>query len=225
MITDVGKNVSKARKAKGAKEKATPGDKENKAVFSGVEVTKLRKIKADAFIGYRVMNMCPPPKGAYWGKFNDRVVEQKWVNDLASAFEGDLDNCSEDTTMNVVVYKHWLEKVEEGKAEVTMLEGKTLDEVPALGLTNVGQREASDDNLWIMGGNHRRLALSQFLEKTRADLEKDEADLEKISEANKKSTDAQGENEEKRMREEVSRKRKLIEKGHKWVVKVYDRGA
>jgi hypothetical protein len=227
MMADMGKNAPKPKKAKAPKEKATSGDKDSKAQLSGFEIEELRAIKADAFIGFRVMKMDPPPDGAYWGKFNDRVVEEKWVNALATDFERDLDNCAEDTTMEIVVYRKWLAELEEGEVEVNVLEGKRLNQVPALRLTPSGQKEASDENLWVMGGNHRRLALGKFLEKMRAELEKDEADLEKVTEANKKAMDpeGEGENEENKLKKEVSRKREVINKAQKWVVKVYDRGA
>jgi hypothetical protein len=39
--------------------------------LSRFEIEKLRTIKADVYIRFRVMKMDPPPDGAYWGKFND----------------------------------------------------------------------------------------------------------------------------------------------------------
>ena len=84
-------------------------------------------IKVDMFIGFRVMKMNPPPDGIYWGKFNDCVVEEKWVNALVTDFEQDLNNCVEDMMMDIVVYRKWLVELEKGKNDIKVLKGKRLN--------------------------------------------------------------------------------------------------
>jgi len=69
------------------------------------------------------------------------------VNSLVTAFKRELNNCSKDIMMNVILYKNWLEKLEEEIDKVKILEGKTLDEVSTLMLTSLEQKEASDNNL------------------------------------------------------------------------------
>jgi len=123
----MGKNMPKLKKAQALKEKATSGDKDSKVQLSGFEIEKLRTIKADVYIRFRVMKMDPPPNSVYWGKFNDCIVEEKWVNVLGTDFEQDLNNCVEDTMIDIIVYRKWLAKLEEGEDDVKVLEGKRLN--------------------------------------------------------------------------------------------------
>jgi hypothetical protein len=95
--------------------------------LSRFEIKELQIIKVDMFIGFRVMKMNPPSDGTYWGKFNDCVIEKKWVNTLVTDFEQDLNNCVEDTTMDIVVYKKWLVELEKGENDIKVLKGKRLN--------------------------------------------------------------------------------------------------
>jgi hypothetical protein len=146
-MADMGKNAPKPKKAKAPKEKATSGDRNTKVQLSGFEIEKLQTIKADIFIRFRVMKMDPPSDGAYCEKFNNRVVEEKWVNALATDFEWDLDNCMEDTIIDIVIYRKWLTELEKGKDNIKVLKGKRLNQVPTLRLTPLGQKKALNENL------------------------------------------------------------------------------
>jgi len=143
----MGKNAPKPKKAKALKEKATSGDKDTKVQLSGFKIEELQMIKADTFIRFRVMKMDPPSDSAYCEKFNNHIMEEKWVNALATDFEWDLDNCTEDTIIDIVVYRKWLAELEKGEDNVKVLEGKRLNQVPALRLTPLGQKEALNENL------------------------------------------------------------------------------
>ena len=101
--------------------------KDSKAQLSRFEIKELQIIKVDIFIGFRVMKMNPPSDGTYWGKFNDCVIEKKWVNTLVTDFEQDLNNCVEDTTMDIVVYRKWLVELEKGENDIKVLKGKRLN--------------------------------------------------------------------------------------------------
>ena len=101
--------------------------KDSKAQLSRFEIKELQMIKVDMFIGFRVMKMNPPPDGTYWGKFNDCVVEEKWVNALATDFEWALNNCVEDMMIDIIVYRKWLVELEKGEDNVKVLEGKRLN--------------------------------------------------------------------------------------------------
>jgi hypothetical protein len=223
----MGNKKTRGNVAKPAKQKATTGDTEDGTTFNNVDISILRKMKADAFIGYRVMRMCPPPPGAFWGKFNDRPVDDEWMKKLAADFEKELDNCSESTAMDVVVDKRWLEGIEEGESEVKILEGKNLSEVPALKFTSAWEENVQEEDLWVMGGNHRQLALNIFLEKTRGDLSKTEAELARISDSNNRASLFHGESvdEENKLKAEVKKKKDAVKSAQKWLVRVYDRGA
>jgi len=143
----MGKNAPKPKKAKAPKKKATSGDKDTKVQLSVFKIEELQTIKADTFIRFRMMKMDPLSDGAYCEKFNNRVVEEKWVNALATDFEWDLNNCTEDMIIDIVVYRKWLTELEKDEDDVKVLEGKRLNQVPALRLTPLGQKEALNENL------------------------------------------------------------------------------
>ncbi len=52
------------------------------------------------------------------------------------------------------------------------IEGLTIDEVPLIKFDLNGKLAIKDDNLWILGGNHQRLALIKYIEKLRSNLAK-----------------------------------------------------
>jgi hypothetical protein len=146
-MANMGKNTPKPKKAKASKEKATSGDKDTKVQLSRFKIEELKMIKADIFIRSRVMKMDPPSDGAYYKKFNNRIVEKKWVKALATDFEWDLDNCTEDTIIDIIVYRKWLAELEKGEDDIKVLEEKRLNQVPILRLTPLGQKEALNENL------------------------------------------------------------------------------
>jgi hypothetical protein len=146
-MANIGKNTPKPKKAKAPKEKAISGDKDTKVQLSGFKTEELKMIKVDIFIRFRVMRIDPPSDGAYCEKFNNRIVEKKWVNALATDFEWDLDNCTEDMIIDIIVYRKWLAELEKGEDNVKVLEEKRLNQVPTLRLTPLGQKEALNENL------------------------------------------------------------------------------
>jgi hypothetical protein len=223
------KNKTKARAQKARKEtnatrkKMGQVEKVDNTKFNGFEITLLRKIKTEAFIGFRVMDMYPPPTGAFWGKFNDRKVDEAWVDKLADDFEATLDNCSNNSAIDVVVKTEWLEKLDQ--KEWSSVYGKTIEEVPSLTFTTEGQRAIRDNNLWVMSGNHRRLALNKFLEKATDEVRIKEAER-KVLEANDLTRQCHGASVDygNALNAEIEKQKKVIQRAHRWVVRVYDRG-
>jgi hypothetical protein len=54
-------------------------------------------------------------------------VEEKWVNALVTDFEQDLNNCEEDTTMDIIVYRKWFVELDKGENDFKVHKGKRLN--------------------------------------------------------------------------------------------------
>lgn len=140
------------------------GDIVDAKIFFGEEKDTLKKIKESSFIGYLKMNIVNPPEGTTWGYFNDRPVNQAWVSGLAEMFVNDkLHNCEERYAMDIAVNRSWVNNLVDAES-IRELSGKDLQHMPQLQLTTEGQRAILEDGLWVMGGNHRRLALISYVD-------------------------------------------------------------
>lgn len=161
------------------------------------------------------MNVVDPPEGALWGYFNARVVKATWVTDLVKAFDDNIVQ-SMQTKMDVVVRRHWIEGIEKAEA-IKSLGGVSIPDLPKLKLTSAGEVESPHDKLWVLGGNHRRLALKVYIEKIKAQLEKQE------KKKPKKNWTTTMTNE---LAEATRQLRTKVESTSPyWVVALYDRGA
>lgn len=172
------------------------------------------------------MNVLKPPDGAMWGRFNDRTVHEPWQNRLVELFEAKLDNCTDKTAMEVAVKKEWLKYPD---APVTSVEGRVINDVPFMELSDIGKQELETvkvsgpgkkwGELWFLGGNHRRGALEIFVERIEDELKQNAKQIERI--------EASGEDKEEDLEELRSRAEKLtadLDATQQWVVKLYDRG-
>lgn len=131
-------------------------------VYFGVGMEKLRKMESICLIGCLSMNIVDPPEGTSWGFFNDRLVEESKVDRFASKFaNNDLVNCAEDTVMSIVVKPDWVANLDD---VVQTVGDKDIDQVPELKLTPEGEVEVKRDGLWVLGGNHRHLALQNYVD-------------------------------------------------------------
>ena len=79
-------------------------------LFDGYTTRELQEKQKLAELGYLSMPLLEPLKGAFWGEFNDRPLKSKAINDLVMAFNGHIDNCTDNTAIGVVVRKLWLEE-------------------------------------------------------------------------------------------------------------------
>jgi hypothetical protein len=141
------------------------------AFFFGYPLATLRKQTKAAVLGWALMDTYHPPVGAEWGTFNDRIVEQSWVRDLLIKYRTDVyDHISEETAMEIVVNEDWIENpLEDLKKTVDEIEDKT--KIPVLRFTPKGKEGMKASHLWMMGGNHRRLAQRILLDAKTSDYE------------------------------------------------------
>jgi hypothetical protein len=136
--------------------------------FMGVNLNALEKVKSDAFVGYMAIDLYDPPPEATWGKFNDRIINKGWVTRLSMDFQRRYYNCIEDDSIEVAIRPSWLKNQDR---ILRRINGLRIGEVPVMEFTDEGKAAISPKNLIMLGGNHRRQAVRQHVEKLRADLE------------------------------------------------------
>lgn len=136
--------------------------------FMSFPLEQLRGKKQDAFIGYLSMNLYDPHKQATWGRYNDRVVNDSWVAQLVNDFTKRLDNCTNEDSLEVAVRREWIKNID---SILPTVNDKTIRDVPVMEFTPEGRKAIEPDNLVMLGGNHRRLALKEFVDGIKRQLE------------------------------------------------------
>jgi hypothetical protein len=170
------------------------------------------------------MNLYDPPKGAFWGEFNDRPLNQDHVATLVRDFGARLDNCEDKTALDAAVKREWVKNIENA---IETADGTTINDVPLMELTEEGLSMIEPNNLWILGGNHRRMALIQHVADLKKALADTVANLDKIEVERKElEGDIAGklDQEVERLTEKTKVLGKRIESSCKWVIRLYDRG-
>jgi len=76
--------------------------------FGSALVDDLEKRKADARVGYLSINLYDPPPEATWGVYNDRKINDGWVESLFNDFRRRYDNCTEEDCLEVAIDPGWL---------------------------------------------------------------------------------------------------------------------
>ena len=77
--------------------------------FGSMLVDELETMKANARIGYLSINLYDPPPEATWGVYNDRKINDSWVQHLYNDFQRRHDNCTEEDCLEVAIKPEWLE--------------------------------------------------------------------------------------------------------------------
>jgi hypothetical protein len=191
--------------------------------FMSYPLEQLRGKKQDAFIRYLSMNLYEPPKQATWGRYNDRVVNDEWVAQLVNAFIKRLDNCTNEDSLEVAVRRSWIKNAEKILPTVN---DKMIQNVPLMEFSAEGRQAIEPDNLVMLGGNHRRLALKEFVDGIKQQLEswkakraEKEAQADKASEISGPIVD-----EVKMIKEKIEWLEKKIASSQHWAVALYDIG-
>lgn len=187
--------------------------------FFDFELKELRAKKAQAQIGYLSMDLYKPPDGAFWGKWNNRRVIPSWISGLVATFKSSgVDNCADSTAIDVAVKREWVANLAE---KCSTVEGKSIDEVPEMRFTDEGAKEIKPENLWILGGNHRRIALAHYLDGLAKEINalNDEIADHQGNRAGSENGDVKAAQDRVRSLEEK------ISSSRMWVVRLYDRGA
>lgn len=184
-------------------------------------------MRVAAEIGYFKINVIDPPIGAVWGTFNDRPPNANAVDKMVSAFEIHVDNCTDSCAMDVAVDPAWL--VDPGSA-LKKVDGLTIFQVPELRFTQEGEKAVrSNNNLWMLSGNHRRLALKRHIDTLKQELTDAKAAMEEKGDDDESSDGIQIVEDGvaipyKEAEEKVKYLEERIERSSFWAVRAYDRG-
>lgn len=172
------------------------------------------------------INVVRPPTGALWGKFNDRAINHDWVKRLTASFVENMDSCTDDNSMDVALDPAWLEN---SGTIVPTVEGLDMEDVPLMAFNAEGAAAIKRNNLWMLSGKHRRLAVMKYIEQLEKELHDANNAIEDIIE---EKTDDEADDlfdgVEKRLndaRELVGVLEMKIKKSSFWTVRIFDRGA
>lgn len=211
--------------------------KPDNKTFMGFDIAVLRDKIRKATMGYMRIDLISPPPGAIWGTFNDRKILESMVLPLLQNY-GDtwVDNCCEARAIEVAVKPSWLVLDPRDPEKVpTAVNGKHVDDVPILEFTPEGARETLDDNLWMLGGNHRREALRRHLDGIAKRVEEMKAAVQKLQDDQHKGGlpctgaysgfDFEKDQEGDKLVEAIEVLEKKMATDRKWIVRLIDRGA
>ncbi len=170
-------------------------------------------------MGYLAMDIINPPDGTIWGKFNNRALNDTWIKSMSENFATTIDNCIDSCSMEVAIDPSWLV---DSDSILKSVEGLTIDKVPVMKFTPQGEMAIKNNNLWMLGGNHRRVALIKYIQsmKDRVALSK-----EAIATIKKDKADKDVEDSDPELEDSVKELEDKIASSRMWTVKVYDRGA
>ena len=194
-------------------------------MYMGVDMDAVLKNKDNAFLGYLSMDVYRPVEGAIWGHFNYRKYVDKWVTSLSEMYEHTLRSCTNDTAMCAAVKRGWLTNTDDEL--LASVDGKKIHDVPIMTFTEEGAAAIKDSNLWMLSGNHRRQALTIFLDKIRVQQEElKERILELKAEIRNSSEDEPVKKEEVTLAtDKIKTLDEKIERSCMWAIKIYDIGA
>ena len=166
------------------------------------------------------MNIYPPPPGAFWGEFNNRKLHEEWIDDLMKDFIRRIDNCADESAIDVAVKREWIENIGD---TLETADGSRIHLLPEIKFTEQGMKEIQPRNLWVLSGNHRREAVLRYLDqltgenKALGDRVKTLESKSKPSDENKKDLET--------LKDTIGKNNATISKAKKWTVRLYDRGA
>jgi hypothetical protein len=180
---------------------------------------------SNAFLGFLSIDVIQPPEGTIWGVFNNRPLDVRWVNTMSQAFAGNLDNCTNKDSMDAALNPTWLKN---RRPYLQKVDGLGAEDVPLLEPTAEGELAFKKNNLWMLGGNHRRMALIKYLKVLQKELERRTQDIAQAKEGKTADQIAQlYMADESTLKASEARAKALearISTSRLWTVKVYNKG-
>ena len=185
--------------------------------FNKFDKTEIRAKQSKACLGFLAINILSPPKGAKWGVFNDRKLNDDAVRKLVDGFKADLENCTDKTAIDVAMRKRWLKGGMTDKFHGSV-EGLRIQDVHKVELNEQGEKEMEAELMWMLGGNHRRAALEIFVKDKTDEIEKAKKDIAKAKKR------GEGDESANSLAASIKKLEDEVEKASWWAIRVYDRG-
>ena len=190
-------------------------------LYIGFNIMDLRRKKQQALLGYMCIDLLDPPAGAQWGHFNDRLVDPSWIRGLMESYEKGVDNCTDVTTIDATVKRHWVSNLDK---IMPSTEGEHIENVPMMMFTEAGMQEMVPNNFWMLGGNHRRLALDFWVKEQKKQLEIQRRLSGKLQKEQSTGYDIEKDQLIQEADQAICDLDEKIKKSRKWVLRLYDRG-
>jgi hypothetical protein len=183
---------------------------------------------ANAVLGYLRMDVVNPLEGAVWGRFNNRPPVDSHVKALAESFVSHIDNCLSTYTMDIALDPRWLR---DKNSPIERIDGTKIADIPELEIALDADHIVKKGNLWVLSGNHRRLALIRYTGALKKEIEDISNQIQKAEGKSKSGEDASNNTisvEDARFVESskarIDKLRAKIKASSYWTVRVYDRG-
>ncbi|KAH9023469.1 hypothetical protein EDB84DRAFT_1440954 [Lactarius hengduanensis] len=179
--------------------------------------SELREKQKAAELGYLSMNIVDPQRGAFWEKFDDWKADEQWVNNLVTSFTENLENCTDVTAIEGAVKKTWVKNLD---SIMSTVDRHQLSEAPDIEFTDEGKEAIARGNLWMLGGNHRRKALTKYRKMKSEELKTMKNQVGKME------TEALADEARKELdtaKKAVKRLEETVAASSTWVIRLYDR--
>lgn len=181
--------------------------------FMSFPTKVLNQRKTNAQIGYLSMNLYDPPAEARWGVYNDRKINGGWVTYLVTDFKREYGNCMEDDSIEIAIKPEWIKNIDQVMQKIG---GMSIKDLPEMEFSEEGQAAISPDKLVILGGNHRRAAVRQYVDDMEAEIEIEEKKL--------KMKGSEAVEETSALRARIGRMKAVASEARFWAVRLYDQG-
>jgi Na+/phosphate symporter len=137
-----------------------------------------------------------------------------------------FDNMADETAMEIVLSESWIQNP---LGDLVKSVDEIIDKntVPKLRFTAEGLEEMKEERLWMMGGNHRRLAQRIMLDQKTRDYERMMEDAKELRDkwAEGGKVDERKRKEAEELEADAEELKKQIDFESLWAVKLYSRGA
>ena len=77
-------------------------------MFNKFDKTKIQAKQSNVCLSFLVINILLPLKGAKWGVFNNRKLNEDTVSKLVEGLKADLENCTNKMVIEAAMQKCWL---------------------------------------------------------------------------------------------------------------------
>jgi hypothetical protein len=187
------------------------------SMMASTREAQLNALAREATIGYCRVEIVKLPAGVKFGKINTRLPVEGKVKELLEGMKGGYFNVMEKTAIAFGVRRGWIKNEVLGEVD-----GRTVDEVPKLELTEAGDRAAKRWEMYPYEGGHRVQAAKGYVEWLGEGISVHDERIKELREKEKK-TEAEAKELEK-IKGEVEQMRTMERVAPWWAIKLIDLG-
>ena len=183
------------------------------------EVTKFDKLLKEASLGYYKARIWGPDEiPGTWGAVNDREIKDPRKGTMQKSYKTEgIQRCRVDTVIKMAMKGSWL-----NGSGVPDIEGRSIDEVPELELTEAGKEAGAAGLLKPLEGLGRRGGIEYVYKELEASLNAARAKVTKID--GMKNISTQAKDEKLVLGLEIIELRQQLEMCTYWTFRIIDGG-